>query len=100
MKEFHDMSACPPARLPKDPTDVKEMLTVLVEAERCAVSARATEIYNMTAGKDHHTYDLALAILNEEIEHESWFSEFLGEGPSGHFMRRAETSPFVSKFLR
>jgi len=39
-------------------------------------------------------------ILNEEIEHESWFSEFLGEGPSGHFMRRGETSPFVGKFLR
>ena len=43
---------------------------------------------------------LALAILNEEIEHESWFSEFLGEGPSGHFMRRGDTSPFVSKFLK
>jgi ferritin-like protein len=54
----------------------------------------------MTAGKDHRTYELALAILNEEIEHESWFSEFLGEGPSGHFMRRGETSPFVSKFMR
>jgi ferritin-like protein len=54
----------------------------------------------VTAGKDHRTYDLALAILNEEIEHESWFSEFLGEGPSGHFMRRGETSPFVGKFLR
>jgi len=44
--------------------------------------------------------DLSLAILNEEVEHESWFSEFLGEGPSGHFMRRGETSPFVSKFLK
>ena len=37
MKVFHDMSACPPASLPKDPTDIKAMLTVLVEAERCAV---------------------------------------------------------------
>lgn len=54
----------------------------------------------MTAGKDHRTYDLALAILNEEIEHESWFSEFLGEGPSGHFLRRGETSPFVGKFMK
>jgi len=45
-------------------------------------------------------YDLAQAILNEEIEHESWFSEFLGEGPSGHFLRRGETSPFVGKFLQ
>jgi len=99
MKEFHDMSACPPADLPKDPTDVEAILNVLVNAERCAVRGY-TEICNMTAGKDHRTYDLALAILNEEIEHESWFSEFLGEGPSGHFMRRGETSPFVSKFLK
>jgi ferritin-like protein len=37
MKEFHDLSACPPARLPKDPTDVKAILKVLVEAKRCAV---------------------------------------------------------------
>jgi ferritin-like protein len=99
MKEFHDMSACPPANLPKDPTNVKAMLKILVAAERCAVTGY-TEICNLTTGKDHRTYDLALAILNEEIEHESWFSEFLGEGPSGHFMRRGETSPFVSKFLR
>lgn len=99
MKDFHDISACPPAKLPKDPTNAKEMLKVLVEAERCAVRGY-TEICNMTYGKDHRTYDLALAILNEEIEHESWFSEFLGEGPSGHFMRRGETSPFVSKFLK
>jgi len=99
MKVFHDMSACPAASLPKDPADVSAILQVLVNAERCAVKGY-TEICNMTAGKDHRTYDLALAILNEEIEHESWFSEFLGEGPSGHFMRRGETSPFVSKFLR
>jgi ferritin-like protein len=99
MKEFHDISACPPANLPEDPSDAMEILKVLVGAERCAV-AGYTEICHLTAGKDHRTYDLALAILNEEIEHESWFSEFLGEGPSGHFMRRGETSPFVSKFLR
>jgi ferritin-like protein len=98
MKEFHDISACPPAYLPEDLTDIQAILTVLVEAERCAVRGY-TQICNMTAGKDHRTYDLALAILNEEIQHESWFSEFLGEGPSGHFLRRGETSPFVSKFL-
>jgi ferritin-like protein len=99
MKVFHDLSACPPASLPKDPKDVTAILKVLVGAERCAVRGY-THICNMTAGKDHRTYDLTLAILNEEIEHESWFSEFLGEGPSGHFMRRGEHSPFVSKFLR
>ena len=99
MVKFHNLSACPPARLPDDPRDVMAILRVLVEAERCAVRGY-THVCNMTAGKDHRTYDLALAILNEEIEHESWFAEFLGEGPSGHFMRRGETSPFVSKFLR
>ena len=99
MKVFHDMSACPPASLPEDPTDVNAILTVLVEAERCAVRGY-TNICNMTAGKDHRTYDLSQAILNKEIEHESWFSEFLGEGPSGHFLRRGDTSPFVSKFLK
>ena len=98
MKDFHDMSACPPAYLPDDPTDVQAILRVLVEAERCAVRGY-THICNLTAGKDHRTYQLAQAILNEEIEHESWFSEFLGEGPSGHFMRRGETSPFVRKFM-
>ncbi len=99
MKEFHDISACPPANLPENPNDVKAILEVLVKAERCAVYGYS-RLCNMTAGKDHRTYDLVLAILNEEIEHESWFSEFLGEGPSGHFMRRGESSPFVSKFLR
>ena len=99
MKVFHDMSACAPAKLPDNPKDTKAILKVLVNAERCAVRGY-TEICNMTAGKDHRTYELCLAILNEEIEHESWFSEFLGEGPSGHFLRLGETSPFPSKFFK
>lgn len=75
MKVFRDMSACLPG-LPKDLTNIKAMLTVLVNAERCAVGGYS-HICNITAGKDHRTYDLSLAILNEEVEHESWFSEFL-----------------------
>ena len=99
MKEFHDMSACPPARLPKDPKDIKSILQVLLKAEQCAVNGY-THLCNLTAGKDHRTYDLVLAILNEEIEHEAWFAEFLAHGPSGHFRRRTVgESPFVSKFL-
>jgi len=99
MVDFHNISGCPPAKLPVNPRDIKAMLTTLVEAERCAVR-QYTHMCNLTALKGHRTYDLSLSILNEEIEHESWFSEFLGEGPSGHFMRKGETSPFVSKFLR
>jgi ferritin-like protein len=99
MVDFHNMSACPPASLPTDPTDIKAMLNVLVEAERCAVRGY-TRICDVTLGKDHRTYELSAAILHEEIEHESWFSEFLGEGPSGHALRRSgENSPYVSKFL-
>jgi ferritin-like protein len=99
MVEFHNISGCPPAKLPDNPRDITAILTVLVNAERCAVRAY-TNICNITAGKDHRTYELSLSILNEEVEHESWFSEFLGEGPSGHFLRRGDTSPFVSKYLR
>src|SRR3990167_5686572 len=29
MKAFHDVSACPPPRLPPDPADIKAMLTIL-----------------------------------------------------------------------
>jgi len=99
LNEFHDCSACPPARLPKDPKDVRAIIKVLVEAERCAVRGY-TNVCNVVAGKDHRTYGLAQAILNEEIEHEAWFSEFLGEGPAGHFLRRGETSPFVGPYMR
>lgn len=98
LKEFHDISGCPPAKLPEDTTDVEKILEVLVEAERCAVR-QYSNVCNMTAGKDHRTYDLAKAILHEEVQHEAWFSEFLGEGPSGHFKRGEKNSPYVSKFL-
>jgi len=102
MNDFHDISACPPAYLPDNPMDIKAMLDVLVKAERCAV-AGYNAICNMTAGKDHRTHDLALAILHEEIEHEAWFAEFLGEGPSGHFRRQGtgfeRNSPYLRKFL-
>jgi ferritin-like protein len=99
MVEFHNISACPPANLPANPSDIRAMLQVLLGAEQCAVRGY-TQVCDMTAGKDHRTYDLALAILHEEIEHESWFSEFLGHGPSGHYSREGRpNSPYVSKFL-
>ncbi|WP_238374274.1 ferritin-like domain-containing protein [Methanothermobacter thermautotrophicus] len=66
MKEFHDISGCPPAYLPAKTNDTMEILEVLVAAERCAVR-QCTHICNITAGKDHRTYDLALSILHEEI---------------------------------
>jgi ferritin-like protein len=67
MVEFHNISACPPAGLPVDPSNVKSMLKVLLAAEQCAVRGY-TAICDMTFGKDHGTYDPALAILHEEID--------------------------------
>src|SRR3970282_2809862 len=63
IKDFAKDAACPDAYLPKDPRDMKAMLNVLVEAERCAIRVY-TEICNMTAGEDHRTYHLAHALLN------------------------------------
>ena len=51
-------AACPPAALPANPTDIQAMLRGLVEAERCVVRGY-TAICDVTAGKDHRTYDLA-----------------------------------------
>src|SRR5437773_1964473 len=107
MCDFAKQAGCPEAYLPdslkggKSPTgaSLKDLLTVLVEAERCAIRTY-TDICKFTVGKDPRTYDISTAILNEEIEHEAWFSEFLGEGPSGHFRRaKPGTSPYVSRFM-
>ncbi|MCE4624412.1 MAG: hypothetical protein F7C35_00920 [Desulfurococcales archaeon] len=99
IREFANMAACSDAKLPSEPT-IENLLKVLLDAERCAVGVY-TEILNYVQGKDHRTYDLALAILHEEIEHEAWFEELLTGKPSGHFRRRAPgESPYVSKFLK
>lgn len=97
--DFTHKAAGTDSYLPDNPRDIKQLLEVLVKAERFAVVSY-NDICNMTFGKDHRTYDLSLAILNEEIDHESWFSEYLGEGPSGHFRRSVPgESPYVSRFL-
>jgi ferritin-like protein len=102
MNDFHDISACPSAYLPPDPKNVKSMLDIPVAVERCAIGGY-TAICSYPSGKDHRTYDLALAILHEEIEHEAWFSESLGEGASGHFRCSGtgsdRNSPSLKKFL-
>ena len=99
IRDFADMAWCRDAYLPEEPT-IENILKVLLEAERCAVGVY-TEICNYTMGKDPRTYDLSLAILHEEIEHEAWFEELLTGNPSGHFRRsKPGESPYVSKFLR
>lgn len=55
---------------------MEKILQTALEAERCAVGVY-NEILNYVQGRDHRTYDLALAILHEEVEHEAWFEELL-----------------------
>lgn len=85
--------------LPENPENIEELLKVLVKAERFAIRSY-NHICNLTLGKDHRTYDLSLAILNEEVDHEAWFAEYLGEGPCGHYRRHNPgESPYVSRFI-
>jgi ferritin-like protein len=91
IRTFADRAGCPDAYLPDDPTPVN-ILTVLLEAERCAIRTWS-EVCDLTLGKDPRTYDMASRILQEEIEHEAWFIELLSmerdhiARPSGHFRR-------------
>ncbi len=91
IRDFADRAGCPDAYLPDEPT-AANILTVLLEAERCAVRTWS-EICDLTFGKDPRTYDMASRILQEEIEHEAWFIELLSmerdgvSRPSGHFRR-------------
>src|SRR5580704_15433969 len=81
LKAFHDQAGCVPAKLPDPPTAVN-ILTLLLESERCAIRSWIA-ICDMTFGKDPRTYDLASRILNEEIEHEAWFIELLAHERDG-----------------
>ena len=91
IRVFADRAGCPDAFLPNPPTAVN-ILTVLLEAERCAIRTWS-EVCDLTFGKDPRTYDMAARILNEEVEHEAWFIELLSMErdkvvrPSGHFRR-------------
>lgn len=53
---------------PDDPY-VEVILEQNLRGERCAI-ARYQGILEMTDGKDHATYQMAIGILNDELEHE------------------------------
>ena len=53
---------------PSDPY-IEAILEQNLKGERCAIQ-RYQEIADYTSGKDHATYQMAVTILNEELEHE------------------------------
>jgi len=62
----------------EDPTDpyIEIILNQNLKGERCAIQ-RYKEIADFTMGKDHATYQMAVQILNEELEHEHDIEDWL-----------------------
>src|SRR5437899_4316275 len=81
IREFADRAGCPDAYLPSDPTPTN-ILTVLLEAERCAIRTWS-EVCDLTFCKDPRTYDMAARIVNKEVEHEAWFINLLSKERHG-----------------
>lgn len=62
---------------PEDPY-IEVILEQNLKGERCAIK-RYQEIADFTAGKDHSTHQMAVAILNEELEHENDIEAWIGD---------------------
>ncbi|MFA6702618.1 MAG: ferritin-like domain-containing protein, partial [Dysgonamonadaceae bacterium] len=60
---------------PSDPY-IEVILQQNLKGERCAIE-RYQEIADFTNGKDHSTYQMAVQILNEELEHENDLEDWL-----------------------
>ena len=60
---------------PSDPY-VEAILKQNLNGERCAIR-RYQEIATYTKGKDHSTYQMAINILNDELEHEQEIEDWL-----------------------
>jgi len=62
---------------PSDPY-IEVILEQNLDAERCAIQ-RYQEIADFTAGKDHSTHQMAVQILNEELEHETDIEDWMAD---------------------
>jgi len=72
--EWTKFAKCP-YEAPVDPY-IEEILKQNLNGERCAIQ-RYEGIADFTNGKDHATYNMAITILNDEIEHEHDIEDFL-----------------------
>lgn len=62
---------------PSDPY-IEVILEQNLKGERCAIQ-RYQEIADFTAGKDHSTHQMAVQILNEELEHENDIEDWIND---------------------
>lgn len=73
-KEWHNIAGCAYEE-PNDPY-VEAILDQNLKGERCAIQTYE-EIAQFTNGKDFATYQMAITILNDELEHEHDIESFL-----------------------
>ena len=62
---------------PSDPY-IEVILEQNLAGERCAIK-RYQEIANFTVGKDHATHQMAVQILNDELEHENDIEDWIND---------------------
>ena len=62
---------------PSDPY-IEVILEQNLKGERCAIR-RYKEIADFTNGKDHSTHQMAVTILNEELEHENDIEDWIND---------------------
>ena len=74
--EWTRLARCPYDE-PNDPY-IEVILEQNLSGERCAIQ-RYKEIADFTNGKDHTTHQMAVTILNEEIEHENDIEDWLND---------------------
>ncbi|MBN2764185.1 MAG: ferritin [Bacteroidales bacterium] len=67
-KEWFNQSRCE-YESPEDPY-VEKILEQNLQGERCAIQ-RYNEIADFTSGKDHSTHQMAISIMNGELEQEN-----------------------------
>ena len=62
------------------PTDpyIEAVLNQNLKGERCAIQ-RYHELADFTNGKDHSTHQIAITILNEELEHEQDIEDWIND---------------------
>jgi len=73
-QDWFKVNRCP-YDAPVDPY-IEVVLEQNLKGERCAIK-RYQEIADFTNGKDHSTHQMAVQILNEEIEHENDIEDWI-----------------------
>ena len=72
--QWYEFAGCD-YEVPEDPY-IEVILEQNLNGERCAIE-RYQDIASFTQGKDHSTYQMAVQIMNDELEHEQEIEDWL-----------------------